>query len=184
MYKKFFLKNAEPYKKLGYKILNDGTELFGNDKDIAPQAWLHQIYPPLTNIEIIRIEELIGQNLPDSLINFYNEMNGCSVFVRQLTINGLRKNISGSIESSWQPFSIETLNKYERPINAKKEYIFIGFYSSSGNIVYIDSNNEKVTICGVENADPIAIYENLFHFLLEEFTAIFTLNESKYKKYL
>jgi|SRR5450432_906357 hypothetical protein len=182
MYKNFLLKKAEPFKKLGYKIMNDGTELFGNDKDIAPQAWLHQIYPPLTSIEIIRVEELIGQNLPNSLVNFYNEMNGCSVFVRQLTIAGLRKNFSGSIESSWQPFSLETKNKHERPKNAKKEYIFIGSYSASGNIVYMDSNTEKVSICAVENADPIATYENLFHFLLEELTAIFTLNESKYNK--
>lgn len=180
MYKDFILNKALPYKNLGHKILSDGTELFGNDKQIAPQAWLHQIYPPLTDVEIEEMEKMIGNELPDSIRNFYKEMNGFSVFVKKLTIDGLRKNFSRSIEASWQPFSIETVNKKERPKNAKEEYIFIGSYSETGNLIYIDAKNGKLSICKVNNANPIITYENLFNFLLEELSDIFEKYNSKY----
>jgi hypothetical protein len=170
----------EPYKNLGYKTLTDGTELFGNDQNIAPQAWLQQIYPPLTKTEIAEIEDLVRNILPISLVNFYGEMNGFSVFIRKISIYGLRKDFSSKIESSWQPFSIETENLQERPKNAKKEYIFIGSFSESGNSVYMDTKNEKVSVCGNDNADPIITYENLFHFILEELTDIFSINDRKY----
>ncbi|HET6990518.1 MAG TPA: Imm27 family immunity protein [Bacteroidia bacterium] len=180
MYKDFILKKVLPYKNLGHKILSDGTELFGNDKQIAPQAWLHQIYPPLADVDIEDIEKMIGNKLPNSIKNFYKEMNGFSVFIGKLTVDGLRKNFSRNIEASWQPFSIETINKKERPKNAKDEFIFIGSYSETGNIIYIDTKNENISICKVNNANPIITYENLFNFLLEEISDIFTKNNLKY----
>jgi hypothetical protein len=180
MYKDFIINKALPYKNLGHNILSDGTELFGNDKEIAPQAWLHQIYPLLADVDIEEIEKMIGNKLPDSIRNFYKEMNGFSVFVRKLTFAGLRKNFSRNIEASWQPFSIETKNNKERPKNAKDEFIFIGSYSETSNIIYIDTKNDNISICKVNNAIPIITYENLYNFILEEVSDIFTKYNSKY----
>lgn len=180
MYKELLLERVMPYKSLGYKILNDGTELFGNDKQIAPQAWLHQIFPPLKNNEISIIEDQLEQTLPNSLLDFYQQMNGFRVFVIQFSVSGLRKNFSSSIESTWQPTSIEIKNLYERPSKAKEEYIFIGFYSKNGNLVYINTKNENVSICTVNNADPIKTWKNLSEFFVEELESIFSIHGAKY----
>lgn len=180
MYKELVLEKVLPYKIFGYKILEDGTELFGLDKSIAPQAWLHQIFPPLSKREINQMEEILETILPDSLINFYNEMNGFRVFVTQFSFEGLRKNFSRSIESSWQPFSIETPNKQERISNAKNEDIFIGFYSKDGRNVYMNSKNETVSTCARYDANPIKTWDNLYQFLVEELTELFSIYGSKY----
>ena len=180
MYKEFLLKKCLPYKALGKKILNDGTELFGNDKNIAPQAWLHQIYPPLNKDEINSIEIMIGLVLPNSLADFYYEMNGFSIFIRRLSIDGLRKDFSISVEASWQPFSIETVNKKERPLNAKKEDVFIGFYSENGNLLYINSKDERVFSCTVDDAIPLKTWNNFKDFFVDEVTNFFSKYDLKY----
>jgi len=174
MYKEFLLEKVVPYKKMGFKILQDGTELYSNDKAIAPQAWLHQLFASLTDNEIFQIENILGKRLPNSMIDFYKEMNGFRLFVRKISIDGLRKNISRNIEAAWQPFSIETVNIKERPKNAINDIIFIGSLSENGNLIYLNSRKENVSICTVDNAEPIKTWKNLKFFFEDEINRIFT----------
>lgn len=180
MYRNLLLKECIQYKSLGHKILNGGTELFGNDTKIAPQAWLHQIYSPLKNDEIKILEQLVEIEFPNSLVDFYYEMNGFSIFSRKFSINGLRKDFSRNIESAWQPFSIETKNIKERPFNAKKEDIFIGFYSENGNVVFMDAKTEKISICTSNDATSLRSWNNLYEFLNDDVTNFFLKNALKY----
>ena len=180
MYRRFLFQECIQYKNLGYRILNDGAELFGNDTKIAPQAWLHQIYPPLNNDDINNLEQLVEIAFPNSLVDFYHEMNGFSIFSKKFSINGLRKNFSRNIEAAWQPFSIETKNIKEKPFNAKKEDIFIGFYSESGNVAYMDSKTEKISICASNNATSLRLWNNLYEFLNDEITNLFSKNALYY----
>lgn len=180
MYKKLLLERILPYKALGYRLLEDGTELFGNDKSIAPQAWLHQIYPALDDTDISKIEFAIQSKLPTSLKDFYQEMNGFSLFVIKMSISGLRNDNLQGIESVWQPNSINTPNNDERPYNALYEDIFFAFFAESGNKAYINLKSEKVSICNRNDATALTTYRNLYKFFEKEVTNLFALFNKKY----
>lgn len=179
-YKNILLRKVEPYAALGYTKLESGSELFGLDKSIATEAWLHALYFPLSETEIKQIENILGKKLPHDLYEFYKELNGFDVFLSELTIYGFRKDFIRNVESAWQPFSIETINNKERPLNAPEDIIFIGSYSDDGTLVYINLKNSRVSTCDRDDATPKHTWNTLKEFLLNELDIIFEKYRKKY----
>lgn len=77
--------------------------------DVAPKAWLHQTLPKLNEIEIRRVSEIVGFDLPAELCQLYRSSNGLLTFEALISITGLVENLSREIEiAQFQPFSIAT----------------------------------------------------------------------------
>lgn len=154
---------------LGKEKLNNGTLLIAKAPLIAPQAWLHNLYLPLTLNEVDKIENEINAKIPnvykDFLLNFGN---GISIFVTGLKLFGLRQNKTNTLEDVWQPFSIIDANTFQRPKNANNKF-FIAFYSFDGSQAYMEQDSEEVFRCGRYDATPIESWNNLSEFLEKEF---------------
>lgn len=172
------------YNNLGEEIQIDGTLLIGRAHHIAPLAWLHSIYAPISPEEVNHLEKEMDKNIPKSYSYFLtNCCNGLKIFNDALSLDGLRKKNGRSIEASRQPYSIITPNTIERPFDAKDEYLFIGGYSwGNGALIYIDKSNEKVYKCERQNTNPIQIWTSFEEMLITEIKRLKSLHDIYGKK--
>ena len=81
------------YEHLGEEVVPEtGALLIGRAPHVAPQAWLHSIYPVLNNEEILQLEQIVGTELPGTYKFFLmNASNGLNLFVGKFVLYGLRK---------------------------------------------------------------------------------------------
>src|SRR6266853_226310 len=77
-------------KPLGYERLSDGTQVIGHVPHVAPKAFLHELYPPLSAEEMEEVEKLLGKSLPLDFGKFLAMANGCFLFSGSLSIYGRR----------------------------------------------------------------------------------------------
>jgi hypothetical protein len=160
-------RQLEKYNHLGEQILQDGTLLIGKAKHIAPQAWLHGIYKPLSNVEIEKLEHDIQLKIPADYEFFLtNYSNGLNIFVDVFSLDGFRKRNSRNIEDAYQPYSIINPNTKERLEDADSDMFFIGGYNWDGSLLYMKNN--KVYRCSNDNTIPINTWNSFPEMLLSE----------------
>ena len=175
-YFEIVMRNIKCEKANEIKQLIDGTILIGHIPHIAPHAWLHNIYPVLSESDIQDVEKKIGSNIPLSYREFLLYCsNGFSMFLNTLSLFGVRKKTGRTIEAAWQPFSIYTSNITERPLDALPNYFFIGSYNWDGSLAYIDTLTGKVYRSSNESVIPLNIWENFETMLLSETKRISSL---------
>jgi len=168
------------FENLGKEVTQSGAVLIGHAPHIAPMAWLHSIYPVLTEEDIIELEAELNKPIPEAYKDFLkNYSNGLSVFVTTLSLDGLRKVTGRTDEASRQPFALSTPNAYERPKNAKDSCFFIGAYSWDGSKLYIDSDTGKVYYCGRYDATPVKEWESFEAMLTSEISRVISLYDDK-----
>ncbi|MCW3122348.1 MAG: / family protein [Flavipsychrobacter sp.] len=157
------------YKYLGEKILSTDVILIGKAPHIAPQAWLHCLFPPLSYKDVELLEREAQHNIPMPYKEFLLCFgNGISIF-NAFNLYGLRKILSRTTdEAIWQPFSLDTPNTIERPKNAKDEYLFIGGYNWDGSLLYIDGMTCKVYYCLKRDATPLYEWNSFEEMLVGE----------------
>jgi len=171
------------YNCLGERHLEDGTLLIGHAPHIAPQAWLHCIYPPLSDKELCDLENELNESMPDSYRLFLKNTNGLNVFNTTFNLYGLRKNYKRDVVSVWQPFDILTPNRLERPGNAKRNFLFIGSYNWDGSLLYIDRNFGNVHVCNRDDSTSLFQWANFDEMLDSEIKRVVTLFDDKGKTY-
>ncbi len=174
------------FRKLGEEKSDNGTMLIGKAPHIAQFAWLHEIYPVLSNEDIITIERELGTSVPEDYRLFLqNGSNGLGVFVAKFYLLGLRKELGRTIEASRQPYSLNTSNIDERADKAKDSYFFIGGYKWDGSKVYIDKNTNKVHYCARWDATSLYTWDSFEEMIVSEvrrITALFDSNGTIIKK--
>lgn len=172
------LKILERSKNFGYHKLKNGTKLFGNTKHIAPQAWFHQIFPP---IGVLDLEQLLNEiGIPDVYCKFLLLMNGLNAFSCSISFFGLRTNYKRTIESVLQqPFNLITPNTIERPINANDDHFFIGSYCEDGSLIYLNIYNMHVYRRAREDFASLNEWPNLGEMLLSEIQRLHKLFDNK-----
>jgi hypothetical protein len=164
----------EKYKSKNSKVLKDGTQLIFHAPHIAPEAYLHIIFPPLNTHDLVKIENLTKRKVPIDYKNFLLISNGLSIFSGSLTLDGLRKNYNRTNETR-QPFSLEIPNVLERLADSEESYFYIGGYKWDGSLLYIDSTNNKVFRCLENSSKPINQWFNFKEFIISEFNRLSTL---------
>ena len=70
----------QTYERLGSRALQDGTLLIARAPHIAPEAWLHQVFGPLAEDRIQRMEEQLDRSLPTDYRRMLYTCNGLSEF--------------------------------------------------------------------------------------------------------
>jgi hypothetical protein len=169
------LDSLKKFSYLGESKLKDGTILIGRAPHIAPFAWLHTLYPPLTEDEIANLEHQLGMTIPQPYCEFLKISNGLTVFNNTLALYGLRKRYGRSIGDAWQPLSILTRNVNERPTNASTCMFFIGFYKKDGSLLYLDSNSGSVYLCDRYDASPRFSWSSFEQMILSEIKRLIKL---------
>lgn len=138
----------------GIRQLNDGTRLFGRATHVAPEAWLHLIFPPLIEAEVEILEQTLRRQIPKPYRTFLTKFgNGINIFSGSLSLDGMRKSNDRTGDGNWQPFAIETPNLYERPRDAESRHFFIGGFEEDGSLLYLE--NDKVIRCDRASVKPL-----------------------------
>ncbi|MDQ3996486.1 MAG: SMI1/KNR4 family protein [Gemmatimonadota bacterium] len=169
----------ESARALGSRRLDDGTELIGHVPHVAPEAWLHILFPALTPEEIRQVEAEIGRPLGPTFSSVLAMHNGLSLFSDSLYIYGHRKSVRRTGAAVRQPFSIRTPNTLERPKDAAPSHLFVGGYESDGSHLYIDLRDSRVCRCTRRSAAPLNAWDDFFGMLNSEARRLATLFDSQ-----
>jgi hypothetical protein len=154
---------------LGHKTLADGTQLFGRAPHIAPEAWLHALFAPISDYQIDQIGSAVGSSVPEVFRDFLTLANGFSIFSDSLSIYGYRSNYERTTDSVWQPFNIITPNTVERLSDASDWHFFIGGYPcGTGYFLYIDTRDQKVYRCSRSSARPLQQWNSFPEMIVKE----------------
>ncbi len=173
------VRKSEP---LGVRKLPDGTILIGHVPQVAPEAYLHNVFPGLDRKGLNQIESLIGQPLPEPLRRFYTVFNGLDLFSSSLAIFGLRANYSRSGDDAWQPFDITLPNVDERIDNANDDTVFFGSYEWDGSLLYMNAEDPSVYRCSRESVEPLNQWSTLEEALIQETRRLDALFDTKGRK--
>jgi hypothetical protein len=163
------------YSRLGEKRLDDGTLLIGRAPHIAPLAWLHTVYPALTDSQIRKLEKRLDTQIPPSYKDFLLITNGLNVFNTVFCLYGLRKNYIRTVDNVWQPFDIITPNVEERIYDSKHTDFFIGGYNWDGSRLYIDGSDGSVHRCSSRSRRSLNKWNSFLEMLSSEVHRLATL---------
>ena len=169
------LQVIEAARHLGSRTLEDGTELIGHVPHVAPEAWLHIIYAPLSQARVEDVSIQIGRPVAKEYQSFLQRMNGLSLFSGELSLFGLRSDFRRTGDAVRQPFSIRTPNTVERPRDADEALVFIGSYFDDGSMLYIDPHTSEVHRCSRTSVESLNRWKSFFVFLDSEAERLATL---------
>lgn len=131
-------------RSFGYRSLPNGTELVGHVPHIAPEAWFHQRFAPLTERDIAILEAQLGLALPPALRIFYSHYNGLGLFAYELSLHGLRHTYERTGDAAWQPFDLADVNRYTRPRQKPAHHLLLSRYRSDGAGLYLNTSTGAV----------------------------------------
>jgi hypothetical protein len=155
---------AEP---LGTRTTVMGARLVGHAPHVAPEAYLHVIFPPLNEADLDALEAEVGRPLPIDYRAVLRLANGLSLFSGSLSIYGRRTSSARTGDAARQPFSATTPNKFERPRGLTEDAVVVGGYSDDGSLVYVGATGE-VCRCSRDSASPLNRWRDLPAMLTHE----------------
>jgi hypothetical protein len=110
---------------IGHRVFDDGTELIGRVPHVAPEAWLHKLFPKLDSQIIARYEEVLPGFKGSAFSRFLQLFNGLNLFSTDFYLLGHRSSYKrdGSV---FQPWELLTSNGPNRGGIAPPELLIIG----------------------------------------------------------
>lgn len=162
------LRVVNAYERLGLAVTQNGTRLVGKVPHVGPEAWLHVIFPRLSDSDLRQMEDQLATSLPDQLGTFFTQYNGLSLFSDSLSFFGFRKQLGRTGSAIWQPYDIVTPNTLERPADAPTGAVFIGGYDYDGSLVYAMENGPVIHRCSRDSAAPLNTWPDLIEMLGSE----------------
>ncbi len=160
------------WSKLGTKRTETGAVLIGHVSHVAPEAWFHTIYKPLTGKEIEQVEDQLKITLPPPYTEFLRLTNGLNVFSDALALYGLRHSYERNSEACWEPYDMVAMNEpLEKPRDASASILIIGSYEWDGSPLYIDLESQdpaRVFRCSRESSLPLNSWDSFWQMLYSE----------------
>lgn len=182
------IKSLRTWETGGNKVLENGTELICQTPHIAPQAWLHILYPSLKVEQIKEYEMRFPNQFPSEYSGFLEMTNGINIFSDSLSIWGLRNNYERIGDRAIQPYDILALNT-ERPKGCPSSWLFFGSYSWDGTRMMFDLGESfeinRVYRCARRSTQILQEWPNFWNWLTSEVERIgklFDPNGVKYDK--
>src|SRR5262249_11829522 len=145
-----------------------GTWLVGHAPHIAPEAWLHVVFPGLVEDDLNKLVVRLGKPIPDEYELFLRLANGLDLYSSSISFSGLRRNYARNSLDVWQPFDILTPNLLERPADSRESHFFIGGYKYDGSQLYIDSISGQTHRCLRKSVRPLNTWRSFRDMLLAE----------------
>lgn len=147
-----------------YKILSNKNELICHTPQIAPQAWLHEIYYKLNNQEILDLESKIGKKMPEEYKAFLLMCNGINIFSDSLSIFGVRKSYKRIGDEAHQPYDLYEMNNENRN-NINKNNLIIGSCDDNNNFIVYNLEENNICIYNRDNYNIIEKFNSLIELL-------------------
>jgi SMI1 / KNR4 family (SUKH-1) len=139
------------WSSCGEKQLLSGVRLICPTPHIAPEAWLHVLYPPVTIEDISRLETDLRASLPKDFRDFLLRANGLELFSNNITVWGIRGKLSRSGDKAWQPFDLRSHNRSsDRPYGSPNSIVYFGSVGRGENRCFFEPRGPSY-IVGVTN---------------------------------
>jgi hypothetical protein len=157
------------------QTLPDGTLLIGKlsprSDGLFQEAYLHEVYAPLSRSDVTALAELIGRAVPQPLSDFYTAANGLSMFCGSLTIRGLRPQMNRTGAARY-PVSLSYGNKIEiSEGDGDSDRIVFGFYSDGEGyeVSILPSQDNSIVLTPRRRTGPhLRSWSSFSAFLSEE----------------
>jgi len=154
------LKLLDKWESHGRKKLSNGAIQICNVPSIAPEAWLHEIFPPLNDEQINELQKKVKLQLPNDYIELLKYCNGINLFFGSLCVRGLRSQMNyRSGDLAVQPYALEQDQIYLTTKNTS--FICVGSYGYDVSHITFDLDegidNNKVYRC--ERRKPVILNE-------------------------
>src|SRR5438477_8765688 len=91
-----FLEAVGRARQSGESTSENGTTLLGRAPHVAPLAWSHSLFQPLTDDEISQLDHLCRRPVPRAYRWWLKKHNGLGLFVGTLSLDGLRTSYARS----------------------------------------------------------------------------------------
>jgi len=127
----------------GTATSENGAHLYGHVPHVAPQAWLHIIYPALNDEELADLESTLRRPVPPEYRQLLKVTNGLTLFSGAVDLYGRRRDYSRR-PSIRLPFDLSDPNVHERPRVADPTWFLFAFYDEDGSEAYIDPADHRV----------------------------------------
>lgn len=156
----FALQIVQEAAGFGYELHSDGTKLFGRVPHVAPLAWLHKVYGPLSPDNIDRLGTEVARPIPDVYRSWLRLANGLNAFSGYLVLDGSRTDYSRKA-GVWQPYSLRLPNTLGRLPDAPEEAFFVGSILEAEYLLYLMPSTGLVHACGRRSATSLGSWESL-----------------------
>jgi SMI1 / KNR4 family (SUKH-1) len=166
-------------RAFGFQRLETGVELIGHVPHVAPQAYFHQLYPPLTSDEIDALENRLRLPFPLDFRDLLLHTNGMTLFSSHLRVFGARFSYVRQGLNAWQPLGIEQPNIQERPADAPSDALFIGSYFWDGSRIYMTGSPAMAIRARRGSSVPLNSWPGLWEMLISEARRLAALFDDK-----
>lgn len=150
---------------------NGSLRLMCHQPQVGVYAYLHRLYPGLSDREIVEIETAIGQSIPPRLLNFYKVSNGTRLFEGQVSVSGLVENFHRNLTTEI-PICIEQDNLAFAAMHPEwhaKGFFRIGGVSFLRQDAIICGPDDQIAVLHAETGQQLRHYTDVFD-CLETFT--------------
>lgn len=105
----------ERWKPIGHEVARDGADLIGRVPHVAPLAWFHHVFPPLSLDGDQRLAADIPGFASSRVREVLREFNGCDLFSTNLYLLGQRTSYArdGSVHQPWDIYTDNVLDQHD-----------------------------------------------------------------------
>jgi hypothetical protein len=162
------IKTVNKWAPKGVKVLPTGVRLICPTPLVAPEAWLHVVFPNLSPIEIDTMEKKLGMLLPNDFQQFLLQANGLHLFSYRISIFGLRKTWAREGDEAWQPFNLVSHNyKNDRPHGSPTNVLYFGTYDDSWCFFELDGDSYRVGMTDRHHFRPTVYWPDFGTWLID-----------------
>lgn len=165
-----FLEILRRWVPKGERHLANGAWLICPTPWIAPEAWLHAVFPALSYEDVRELERRSGLKLPDDAHTFLLHANGALIFSYQIAIWGFRKSYERAGDEAWQPYDLLSHNEETmRPDGSPPEVLYFGSDDNGANWCFFDAEGDSYRVGKTlrERFSPVHYWPTFWHWLLE-----------------
>ncbi len=167
---------------LGKRQVPNGAVLIGHVPHVAPEAWLHEMFPPLSAASISELSQQIGQPVHADFCEFLQHSNGLMTFSCALAIYGKRSGYSRRPDDR-EPFCIVSPNTLERPDHAQDGVVVIGSYRQDGSLLLLDSADGSVFRTKARSKKVLNRWPGFWDMLYQEAQRLATLFDANGRQF-
>jgi hypothetical protein len=116
-----------------------GTRLIGHAPHIAPKAYIHVVYAPLSEVYLHELKGRLGRPVPPEYEAFLANANGMSLFVGEMRVLGyvpLERRASVSVYH--YPSNLMIPNVSARLVGLSHGAVVVGWYKADGSYAVVE----------------------------------------------
>jgi len=169
MYNSEILSILESWAYLGESVNSSGSRLIGHLPLIAPRAYINIIFPPLSQRNILTLEQTLMSPLPKQYKEFLAFANGLNVYSDALRVFGFvpLKKESGSDVFTY-PANLVIHNDKSSIKGLQSNEMIVAWYKADGSYVKINENGRAVRFDALSSGRIICEWQDFDVWLTSE----------------